>query len=77
MANGDCYEGQYENGMRHGLGNLTEKKTGKQYEGQFIEGKIEGYGIMKLGDGQQFKGEWKDGNMEGIGEIIYPNSILH
>ena len=33
-ANGDIYEGNFENGQRHGIGKLTSS-DGKIYQGEF------------------------------------------
>ncbi len=37
----------------------------QSYEGQFHEGKIEGYGYMKLKSGKKILGFWQDGRMVG------------
>lgn len=35
------------------------------YEGQFFEGKLQGYGCMKLKSGKRVLGFWQGGKMQG------------
>lgn len=44
----------------HGKGDFNWP-DGKQYSGDYVEDKKEGYGIFKWSDGKQYKGYWKDG----------------
>lgn len=41
----------------HGFGTL-EKANGFRYEGEFHEGKCNGWGIEKYSDGSQYTGEF-------------------
>jgi len=47
IEGGDCYDGEFKHNKYHGTGILKfkDKHNGKQYEGQFIDGKFEGYGL--------------------------------
>ena len=36
--------------------------SGNKYEGNFINDKFEGRGVLTFADGDKFEGEWKNGN---------------
>lgn len=42
--NGDRYEGDWVNGVRQGEG-VLEKKNGMKYKGDFVQDKIDGFGV--------------------------------
>lgn len=60
-ANGDMYEGYFENGLKQGTGTMTFQ-TACIYIGEWNEDQMEGSGYMKWPMGDYFYGEWKDGN---------------
>lgn len=43
---GESYFGGWKNGLKHGVG--YENMNGKEYKGEFFEGKYHGYAIVKL-----------------------------
>lgn len=43
LANGDKYEGQFENGLKHGRGVITFA-NGRRYEGELRNGEPYGLG---------------------------------
>ena len=45
--------------------------NGNIYEGQFINGKIEGTGKMIYANGDKYVGEWRDGFYSGQGLMAY------
>ena len=45
--------------------------NGNIYEGQFINGKIDGTGKMVYANGDKYVGEWKDGFFSGQGLMTY------
>lgn len=49
----------------HGFGKFS--KDGIVYEGQYINDKKEGYGIITNNDGSKYMGEWKNGKQHGHG----------
>ena len=53
----------------HGIGLYTWKDS-KQYEGEYVHDKTEGYGKYSWPDGRIYKGYWKDGKQHGLGELI-------
>lgn len=46
-SNGQQYQGQWKNGLRHGLGTLTNK-DGSQYHGLFNKDQVAGEGRVKM-----------------------------
>jgi len=53
----------------HGIGIYTWNDL-KQYEGEYVHDKKEGYGKYSWPDGRIYKGYWKDGKQHGLGELI-------
>ena len=43
-----------------GEGTLTWK-TGKKYEGSFLDNKRHGYGVFTWEDGRSYEGNWQNG----------------
>lgn len=83
--NGDVYEGEMVNGLRHGKGKYTWA-NGDFYEGEWAKGWRSGFGIYKSYDKNEkdgstytsytYEGEWKDSKKHGQGIAkkykIYP-----
>ena len=59
------YSGQFEAGLRHGLG--SERRDGDTYEGQWQEDMRHGLGTATA-DGTTYRGEWRAGVRHGQGE---------
>lgn len=55
--NWEYYEGNFYNGRKHGIGKLV-LSDGRIYEGEFIMGFAEGYGILKY-YGKTIAGKWE------------------
>ena len=62
------YSGKFENDTFNGKGILCDEK-GNIYEGDFVNGKFEGYGRYKMTNGDNYIGEFKNGYFEGKGQI--------
>jgi hypothetical protein len=56
-------EGYVEEGKRHGAG--MENWKNWSYQGQYFDGKRQGFGTMKWDSGFSYKGLWKEGNPLG------------
>ena len=41
---------------------------GAKYEGDFVMGRFEGYGVMTYSNRSEYKGEWKNDEKHGKGE---------
>jgi hypothetical protein len=39
------------------------------YEGDWADGKINGWGTLFYADGDKYEGEWKEGKMHGYGML--------
>lgn len=46
-ADGNIYDGEWLNDMRHGMGTLVNYKDGSRYEGQWERDKRHGAGMSK------------------------------
>ena len=66
------YIGPLLNGLRHGKGKVYYKKNGNiKYEGEFVNGKYEGYGEIFNEDGKvKYKGYFKNNKYEGNGKLF-------
>ena len=69
------YEGEWEDGHRHGAGTLWFHKEGvARYEGGWVRGRKHGHGVMVYKSKAVYEGEWEDdvrhgkGRMEWVGE---------
>jgi hypothetical protein len=74
--NGDIYEGQYEHGQPHGQGSFTYVKQDlyETYNGEFKNGKYDGFGVYRYFNGDEYAGQWRAGLKHGTGEIVYAGS---
>eukprot|EP00546_Thalassionema_frauenfeldii_P020876 CAMPEP_0178903642 /NCGR_PEP_ID=MMETSP0786-20121207/5266_1 /TAXON_ID=186022 /ORGANISM="Thalassionema frauenfeldii, Strain CCMP 1798" /LENGTH=853 /DNA_ID=CAMNT_0020575027 /DNA_START=141 /DNA_END=2702 /DNA_ORIENTATION=- len=68
---GDVYEGEWENGQRHGQGVYTWY-DGDLYTGPWREGKRHGHGVFVFSDGRLYDGEYNMGQREGQGMFVWP-----
>jgi hypothetical protein len=74
---GSTYDGQWEDGMRHGTGRCVFMDF-SIYEGEFREGEFHGFGKMTWNDGGWYEGQWLNGEMHGKGrEIRADGSLRH
>jgi hypothetical protein len=72
FQNGDVYEGEYRNGVRHGRG-VYRFASGAVYDGEYVNGKKHGQGTFIYSDGSKYSGEWKEDKRDGYGEYKYVN----
>ena len=66
------YSGKFENDQFSGRGILCDDK-GNIYEGDFLNGKFEGYGHYKMSNGDNYIGEFKNGLFDGKGQLTDKN----
>ena len=57
--------------MKQGKGKFLSSTNGSEYEGDWINGKKHGKGIIVFKDGARYEGEFQNGSKHGIGTIIY------
>ncbi|GMH22426.1 hypothetical protein Nepgr_024269 [Nepenthes gracilis] len=65
-SNGDYYEGEFHKGKCNGSGVYTYYENGR-YEGDWIDGKYDGYGIESWGKGSKYRGQYRQGLRFGYG----------
>ena len=77
--NGDIYIGQWEIiekvKKRHGHGKFTHSLSGltEEYEGEWNNDQIEGYGVYKYLSGAKYEGNWAKNRHHGQGTFYFPN----
>ena len=63
------YNGKFENDQFSGNRGILCDEKGNIYEGDFLNGKFEGYGHYKMSNGDNYIGEFKNGLFEGKGQL--------
>ena len=63
------YSGNFENDVFSGNKGILCDEKGNIYEGDFINGKFDGYGHYKMSNGDNYIGEFKNGYFEGKGQL--------
>ncbi|XP_010534147.1 PREDICTED: uncharacterized protein LOC104809769 [Tarenaya hassleriana] len=65
-SNGDFYEGEFHKGKCNGSGVYYYFVNGR-YEGDWIDGRYDGYGIESWARGSRYKGQYRQGLRHGYG----------
>lgn len=65
-TNGDFYEGEFHNGNCNGSGVYNYFVNGR-YEGDWIDGKYDGFGIESWARGSRYRGQYRQGLRHGYG----------
>lgn len=65
-TNGDFYEGEFHKGRCNGSGVYNFFVSGR-YEGDWIDGKYDGYGIESWARGSRYHGQYRQGLRHGFG----------
>ena len=64
------YHGQVnEENQPHGVGRMEWRRKGGVYEGQFLNGKRQGYGRLIWYDGSYYEGMFEDDGQNGQGKF--------
>ncbi len=69
MPDGDFYDGDWENGMRNGMGVFCNIRKKWRYEGQFKDDKAHGSGIWHYEDGTFYIGGFENDKRQGFGSL--------
>ncbi|KAL4491280.1 hypothetical protein ABPG72_021666 [Tetrahymena utriculariae] len=71
--NGDKYEGQFKEDMRHGKGIFyyNEQSICKKYDGEWVNDKKEGFGVFEWRNGDRYEGQNKNNLRNGKGIYYY------
>ena len=75
LSNGDVYEGNYVNGVWHGIGKHTQA-NGCIYEGDFVEGRYHGKGKFTWPDGATYEGDFINGYFHGRGKVTFADGYV-
>ena len=70
-ADGAEYQGEWQNGKRHGIGTYISP-TGTRYEGEWENDGASGHGVCHYADGMKYDGEFESGERHGKGILISP-----
>jgi len=73
---GKYYIGDIKNNIPNGKGIKYLKNGNILYEGDFINGKFEGYGKFICESGAYYIGQWKNGLSHGKGTMYYSNGNI-
>lgn len=66
------YEGDYYKDKKHGKGFIKYTLTGEEYEGDFEDNQITGFGQYRWSNGDSYLGTFLNGKMNGKGEYKWP-----
>ncbi|KAH0876125.1 hypothetical protein HID58_073487 [Brassica napus] len=66
-SNGDVYEGEFNGGRRCNGSGVYYYYVNGRYEGDWVNGRHDGYGIESWSKGSKFKGQYKQGLRHGYG----------
>ena len=72
---GETYVGEFETGLRHGKGLLTDQQ-GHEYEGFWRRGQLQGEAVVTFANGKTFAGNFSDGLAHGLGECSDGETIF-
>ena len=70
-ADGSEYQGEWQDGKRHGIGTYISP-TGTRYEGEWKDDGANGHGICHYADGMKYDGQFESGERHGKGILISP-----
>jgi hypothetical protein len=70
FTNGDIYDGDWENGTKHGQGTYTYAQGGS-YEGEWKDDMRSGYGVNTWPNGDRYAGNWANNKRCGKGKFTY------
>lgn len=65
-SNGDYYEGEFHKGKCNGSGVYNYAVNGR-YEGDWIDGRYDGYGVETWAKGSRYRGQYRQGLRHGYG----------
>lgn len=66
FSNGDMYEGEFHKGKCSGSGVYYYYMSGR-YEGDWVDGKYDGYGVETWARGSRYRGHYRQGLRHGFG----------
>ena len=76
-ATKEHYNGDIQNGVKHGHGTYVYEGSYFQYEGEWQKNKKHGRGVLTLGDGTRYEGSFSAGEMCGEGTKLWPDGATY
>ena len=71
------YVGNFNNNLPNKKGKIINFADNSIYEGDIVNGKKEGKGILKFSDGTEYEGDFIDDKYEGIGKLSFKNGCIY
>ena len=71
------YVGHFDNNLPNKKGQIINLSDNSIYEGELINGKKEGKGILKFTDGTEYEGEFINDKYEGFGKLKFKNGCIY
>ncbi|KAH0749040.1 hypothetical protein KY290_028272 [Solanum tuberosum] len=75
-SNGDVYEGEFHKGRCNGSGVYTYY-VNSRYEGDWIDGRYDGYGVESWARGSKYRGQYRQGLRHGYGVYKFFNGDIY
>ncbi|KAK7386291.1 hypothetical protein VNO78_26422 [Psophocarpus tetragonolobus] len=66
-SDGDVYEGEFQKGKCWGSGVYHYHNMNGRYEGDWVGGKYDGYGVETWARGSRYRGQYREGLRHGLG----------
>ncbi len=80
-SDGSRYTGPLKEGLPHGRGVFVFKSPNpsnrQRYEGEFVEGRMEGQGILRFLNGKVFEGQFHNNQIYGEGVFEWPDGKVY
>ena len=73
---GDHYQGEFKNGLKHGFG-MYFFSNGDKYVGEYKDSKKHGQGTFTFADGSKWVGAWENSNLNGHAITYYADGSIN
>jgi hypothetical protein len=79
----ETYQGEFQNGLKHGFGRYTYAAGGRSqnqassYEGNWASNLRHGMGTLRFRDGRVYRGQFVREKMHGQGTMIFPDGTRY
>lgn len=71
------FEGNFVQGIIKGLGVAKSIGSETQYDGNWLDGRRSGRGVMTWPDSEKYTGDWKDGRRHGQGRMVFSSKDVY
>ena len=76
MENGECYIGEWKNGLRNGKGIEYYSNGNIKYKGNWTDDRRKGIGHYFMQNGKYYIGQWSNNLRNGKGTLYYSNGKI-